>query len=264
MDHSGYSTLAFSREDAILTVTLNRPEQANATNALMERELGRFFIEVAHDKLTRVIVLTGAGRAFSAGGDLEYIQDLIDHPEKIHDGIYDARRLIFAILDCPKPLISKVNGHAVGLAATLVAFSDVSFMADHARIGDPHVAIGFVAGDGGAVIWPQLVGYNKAKEYLFSGELLPAAEAERIGLVNHVVVAADLDQRVQDYATKVASMPARAVQWTKASINIGLKQLAHSIMDASMAYEALSNSTQDHREALAAIKEKRKPKFVGD
>jgi enoyl-CoA hydratase len=168
------------------------------------------------------------------------------------------------MLDCSKPIIAKINGHAIGLGATLALFCDVTFAAEHAKIADPHVAIGFVAGDGGAVIWPQLIGYNRAKEYLFSGEAILAPEAARIGLINHAVPAAELDQRVESYARKIAAMPARALQWTKASINIGLKQLAHSIMDASIAYEALSNLTQDHREALDAIGEKRKPVFKGN
>src|SRR3546814_20505886 len=119
-------------------------------------------------------------------------------------------------------------------------------------MADPHWPFGFVAGDGGAVIWPQLIGYNRAKEYLFTGDPLLAPEAERLGLINHAVPAAELDARVQAYAEKVAGLPARAVQWTKASINIGLKQLAHSILDASNAYHALSNAPptpRKHRDA---------------
>lgn len=264
MDFSTYGSLAFERDGAILTVTLNRPELMNATNAQMDRELGRFFYEVVQDQETRVIVLTGAGKAFCGGGDFDYIRELMDEPPKIWDSMNDGKRLIFAMLECPKPVIAKVNGHAIGLGATLALFCDVSFAADHAKIADPHVAIGFVAGDGGAVIWPQLIGYNRAKEYLFTGEPLSATEAARIGLINHAVPAAELDRRVRDYAMKLVAMPARALQWTKASVNIGLKQLAHSVMDASMAYEALSNSTHDHREAMDAMRDKRKPEFNGN
>ncbi|MBV8062813.1 MAG: enoyl-CoA hydratase/isomerase family protein, partial [Nevskia sp.] len=128
----------------------------------------------------------------------------------------------------------------------------------------PHVQVGFVAGDGGAVIWPQLIGYNKAKEYLLTGDPILAPDAEKLGLINHAVPAEELDERVRAFAQRLANGASRAVQWTKASINIGLKQLAHSVMDASMAYEALSNITRDHREAVAALTEKRKPKFTGD
>jgi enoyl-CoA hydratase len=185
---------------------------------------------------------------------------MMDAPEKFLEAMPWARRLIYTLLECHKPIIAKINGHAIGLGATLALFCDVTFAADHAKIADPHVAIGFVAGDGGAVIWPQLVGYNRAKEYLFTGEALLAPEAERIGLINHAVPAAELDARVDAYAAKVASMPPKAVQWTKASINIGLKQLAHSIMDASIAYEALSNTTPEHRTAFEALDPARKPK----
>ncbi len=264
MEYSDYKTLKIEREGTILQLSLNRPELSNAANAEMELELCRFFTDVNRDTQTRVIVLSGQGKAFSAGGDFDYIRDLLDTPEKAWDGIQLGKRVIFSMLDCIKPVIAKINGHAMGLGATLALFCDVSFAADHAKIADPHVALGFVAGDGGAVIWPQLIGYNRAKEYLFSGEPLTATEAARIGLINHAVPAAELDAAVQAYAAKVAAMPARAVQWTKASINIGLKQLAHSIMDASMAYEVLSNSTHDHREALDAIRDKRKPDFSGN
>lgn len=264
MKLSGYQTLALSREGAVLTVALNRPEVMNATNAQLEIELCEVFTEVAHDQQTRVVVLTGKGRAFCGGGDFAYIREMMDQPERFHDTMAYAKRLIFAMLDCSKPIIAKINGHAMGLGATLALFCDISFATMHAKIADPHVAIGFVAGDGGAVIWPQLVGYNRAKEYLFTGEPLLAADAERIGLINHAVPAEALDARVQAYAEKLAAMPARALQWTKASVNIGLKQLAHSIMDASIAYEALSNASRDHREAMDALRDKRPPRFTGE
>lgn len=264
MEYPDYQTLVVRRDGPILHLLLNRPELMNAANAQMELELANFFTDVNRDADTRVVIFSGAGKAFSAGGDFEYIRDLLDNPSRAWDGIQAGKRVIFSMLDCIKPVIAKINGHAMGLGATLALFSDVSFAADHVRIADPHVALGFVAGDGGAVIWPQLIGYNRAKEYLFTGEALTGAEAARIGLINHAVDAAELDEAVLAYANKVAAMPARAVQWTKASVNIGLKQLAHSIMDASMAYEVLANTTHDHREALDAIRDKRKPNFTGD
>jgi len=264
MDFSGYQTLAFTREGAVLTVELNRPEVMNATNAEGEIELCRFFADVSGDPDTRVVILTGRGKSFCGGGDFGYIREVMDKPERFWDQMAYGKRLIFLLLECTKPVIAKINGHAMGLGATLALFCDVTFAAAHVKIADPHVAIGFVAGDGGAVIWPQLVGFNRAKEFLFTGESLLAPEAERIGLINHAVDAEKLDECVKEYALKVAAMPARAVQWTKASINVGLKQLAHSIMDASIAYEALSNGSHDHREAMDAIRDKRKPLFTGN
>lgn len=263
MNLDGYTTLLLAQDESILTVTLNRPESKNASNARMELELCRVFTEVNEDAAIRVVILTGAGDTLSGGGDFAYIREMMDEPSKMFDALPVAKRLVFSMLDCSKPVLAKINGHAIGLGATLALFCDVTFAAEHARIADPHVAIGFVAGDGGAVIWPQLVGYNRAKEYLFTGEPLLAPEAARLGLINHAVPAAELDARVMAYARKVAAMPPRAVQWTKASINIGLKQLAHSIMDASIAYEALSNMTRDHREAMDALAAKRRPEFSG-
>ena len=264
MEYPAYETLSIRRDGAILHLSMNRPELLNATNAKMELELANFFTDVNRDAQTRVVILSGEGKAFNAGGDFEYIRDLIDHPNKAWDGIQAGKRVIFALLDCIKPVIARINGHAMGFGATIALFCDVSFAAENAKIADPHVALGFVAGDGGAVIWPQLIGYNRAKEYLFTGDALTGAEAARIGLINRALPAEELDAAVLAYANKVAAMPARAVQWTKASVNIGLKQLAHSIMDASMAYEVLANHTHDHREALDAIREKRKPSFNGD
>lgn len=261
MDYQNYSTLAFRRDGAVLNVLLNRPEVLNAANATMELELGRFFTEVIDDEQTRVVVLSGAGKTFSAGGDFDYMRELLADPAKLRKSIPHAKRVIFSLLDCPKPVLAKINGHAIGFGATLVLFCDVTFAAEQARIADPHVAIGLVAGDGGAIIWPQLIGYNRAKEYLFSGEPLLATEAARIGLINHAVAAQELDQRVDEYAHKLAAMPVHALRWTKTTINLGLKQLAHSMMDASFAYEVLSSGTADHREAVAALSEKRKPRF---
>jgi enoyl-CoA hydratase len=259
-----YKSLLLQRDGKVLNVTFNRPEAMNAFDPVMEAELRRLLLEVAHDPATHAVVLTGAGKAFSAGGDLEQIREVMEHPELFFKSIAEAKQLVFSMLDCPKPIIAKINGHAIGLGATVALFSDITFAANHAKIADPHVQVGFVAGDGGAVIWPQLIGYNRAKEYLLTGDPIPAPEAEKLGLINHAVPAEELDERVRAFAQRLANGASRSVQWTKASINIGLKQLAHSIMDASMAYEALSNITRDHREAVAAMSEKRKPNFTGD
>lgn len=264
MNYPDYETLKVRMDGHVLHLTLNRPEAMNAANSQMERELATFFRDVNRDSQVRVIVMSGEGKVFSAGGDFAYMRDLIENPSAAWDGIQQGKQVIFAMLDCIKPVVAKINGHAMGFGATIALFADVSIAADGIKIADPHVAIGFVAGDGGAVIWPQLIGYNRAKEYLFTGDALTAADAARIGLINRAVPAAELDDTVDAYVQKVASMPPRAVQWTKASVNIGLKQLAHSIMDASLAYEVLSNQTQDHHEALRALSEKRKPSFSGD
>ena len=149
------------------------------------------------------------------------------------------------------------------LGATIALFCDVVFAVDTAQVGDPHVRAGLVAGDGGAVIWPQLIGYARAKEYLMTGKLMTAVEAERIGLINHAVPAGELDEQVRQFADKLAAGATKAIMWSKMSVNIGLKQMAVTILDASLAYEAMSNVTSDHQEAVNAFRQKRQPVFTG-
>jgi len=261
MSFSNYESLKVECAERVVTITLNRPDTMNAVTAEMERELIHFFSENTSHPDFDVVILTGAGRAFSAGGDFEWLQAVIDDPSKFNT--VQAKRLIFSLLDFPKPIIAKLNGHAVGLGATIALFCDVIFAAEHTKIGDPHVNVGFSAGDGGAVIWPQLIGYARAKEYLMNGDLLTAPDAARIGLINHCLPADQLDAAVAAQAKRFASGAVQSISWTKQTINIGLKQAATAIMDASVAYEALSNHTRDHREAVAALREKRKPVFTG-
>ena len=208
-------------------------------------------------------MLTGAGRAFSAGGDIEQMQRCIENPDLFLEDIQNAKRLVFSIIECSKPIIAKINGPAVGLGATVALFCDLAIATKQAKIADPHVNVGYVAGDGGAVIWPQLIGYMKAKEYLLTGDAVTGEEAAQMGLINRAVEASELDAAVDQLAQRLANGASKAIQWTKQSINIQLKHVAQSVLDASMALEALSNLTEDHREAVAAFREKRKPKFVG-
>ena len=263
MDYQKYSQLTVAIESRVGTITLNRPDRLNAVNGVLLSELAHIFRDVEADSNIDIIILTGAGKAFSAGGDLEWMQDAIDRPDSFEQSSRDGKQIIFSILDCEKPIIAKVNGHAIGLGATLALFCDVIFASENAKFGDPHVSIGLVAGDGGAVIWPQLVGYARAKEYLMTGDLISATKAENIGLINHVVKADELDAAVSDFARRLAGGALKAIRWSKVSVNIGLKQLAHAIMDTSVAYEVITSASSDHAEAVAAFREKRQPKFSG-
>ena len=260
MDYREYKNILAERRGRILTVTLNRPNELNAVDKTLHEELARIFGDVQLDDAADVIVLTGAGRAFSAGGDLKYMKAVSEGTEEL-PSLVDAKRIIFSLLDLEKPIIARVNGHAMGLGATLALFCDVIFMSETAKIADPHVRAGVVAGDGGAVIWPQLIGYARAKEYLMTGEALSAAEAARIGLVNHVLPAGELDEAVYGFAERLANGATAAIRWTKVSANIGLKQLAHAIMDTSLAYEKLTFQMDAHEEALRAFLERREPRF---
>ena len=264
LDLASYSALALRRDGAVLHVMFNQPDKLNAFEAGMHAEFERFLTEVPADAQTRVIVLTGAGRAFSAGGDIDEMQRLAEQPALMYPSAVVAKRLITLFLDVPQPVIAKVNGAAMGLGATIALFSDIIFAASSAKIADPHVKIGYVAGDGGAVIWPQLIGYARAKEYLLTGDVLTGEQAAAIGLINRAVPAEQLDAAVDEFARRLAGGAQRAVQWTKATINVGLKQLVASVMDAGMAYEMLSNHTRDHREAVEAFRAKRTPRFEGD
>jgi enoyl-CoA hydratase len=264
MDTSLYTAIAFRREGKVLYATFNRPDTLNAFDAILGREVGSLFDDVARDHDTNVLVLTGTGRAFSAGGDLAEMQRFIDQPDLFLNGIQHARHIITSLLDCPKPVIAKVNGPAMGLGASIALFSDIIFAAEHAKIADPHVKVGFVAGDGGSAIWPQLIGYARAKEYLFTGDAITGAEAARIGLINRAVPAAELDQVVDEFAQRLAKGASRAIQWTKLSVNAALKQVVHQVLDTALAYEALSNLTKDHQEAVNAFRDKRQPLFTGE
>ena len=261
MDVDAYETLTFSRQERVLTVTMNRPDKLNAVNEKMHSELARVFHDITSDPDSDIVVLTGAGRAFSAGGDFNWFQDMIDDPRVWDKTRQEGKQIVFGLIDCEKPVIAKVNGHAMGLGATLALFSDVIFAAESAKFADPHVSVGLVAGDGGAVIWPQLIGYARAKEYLFTGDMMSASDAASMGLINHAVADDDLDATVDAFTGRLAAGATDAIRYTKVAVNIGLRQLAHSLMDASIAYESMTNFTPDHQEAVNAFKEKRKPNF---
>lgn len=256
-----YTTLALARKGRLLSVTLNRPETLNAVNRVMHEELADVFNFAATDPGSDVVVLTGAGKAFSAGGDLEHIAHNAANPDLFDEEARIAKRIVFAMLDLEKPLVCRMNGHAVGLGATLVLLSDVVFAAENAKIGDPHVAIGLVAGDGGAAIWPQRIGFGRAKEFLLTGELLTAGKAAEIGLINHCVPAGELDAAVNAFCERLLNGSRNAIRWTKVLINLELKRIATAVMDAGIAYESVTVRSADHREGVAALREKRKPRF---
>jgi enoyl-CoA hydratase len=265
VDYSRYQEMVIERRERVLTVTLNRPASYNAVNHELHEELADIFLDIAKDDETDVVVITGAGKAFCAGGDLRAMKahaDAYGAPGYYLSRV-SAKRIITSLLDLEKPIIAKVNGACIGLGATIALFCDVIYMSEDASIADPHVKAGVVAGDGGAIIWPQLIGYARAKEYLMTGDALTAKQAEAMGLINHAVPADRLDAEVEIMARRLADGPQNAIRWSKASVNIGLRQLAHSIIDASMAYETLTLQGPTHAEAISAFSEKRPANFRG-
>lgn len=260
--YDDYETMLFSLRERILTVTLDRPEKLNVFTEEMEYELTRFLIDGALDEDFDIAILTGSGRAFSAGGDVEnWMLKNVQHPGRVNTDL--AKRVVFSLLDFPKPIVAKVNGHAVGLGATVALLCDVIFASSEAMIADAHVKLGLSAGDGGAIIWPQLIGYARAREYLMTGEPIPAPKAAQIGLINHSVPPAELDAAVDIFVQKLSRGALRAISATKQTINLGLKHVAAAVMDAGIAHEKLTVYTEDHAEAVRAFLEKRKPAFTG-
>lgn len=256
-----FNKLTLTRQGRLLTITMNRPELLNAVNLEMLQELSQVFVYAAADPDSDVVVLTGAGKAFSAGGDLEHIEGNAERPENFEYEARLAKQIVFSMLDMEKPLICRMNGHAVGLGATLALMCDVVFASSKAKIGDPHVALGLVAGDGGAAIWPQRIGFGRAKEYLLTGDLLTAPQAEEIGLINHSVAPEELDEVVSAFCDRMLNGATKAIRWTKTLINLELKRIVHSVLDTGLAYEGLSAHSADHREGVRALQEKRKPVF---
>lgn len=261
MANQPFETIKISRRGKVLTLTMDNGAPMNAIESKLHTDLSRVFRWAAMDRESDVVVLTGAGRAFSAGGNFAWLQECIDQPARFERVAVEGKEIVFSMLDLEKPLIAKVNGAAAGLGATIALFCDVIFMAENAVILDPHVKAGLVAGDGGAVIWPQLIGHARAKHYLMTGEPVKAAEAKQMGLANFVETRENLGAAVDRYADELAAGATNAIRWTKASVNISLKQLAHSIMDACIAYEINTNTHPHHREAVTAFLEKRAPKF---
>jgi enoyl-CoA hydratase len=263
VDPDRYKALRIDRVGAVLRVTIDHPESPlNAVDDLLHGEFTRLFADLKREDQARCVLLTGAGRAFSAGGDFNWFPTL-DNLASLEHLRRDAKQMIWDLLDVPLPIVAAVNGPAIGLGASLALLCDVIWMAETATIADPHVLVGIVAGDGGAAIWPLAVGPARAKEYLLTGDAVPAVEAERMGLVNHVVPDSELQTTALDFATRLAQGAPLAVQYTKQAVNKVIKNALNTAFDTSTALEIVTFQSDDHREALAAIKEKRKPEFHG-
>jgi enoyl-CoA hydratase len=258
-----FETLVLDRIGDVLRVTIANPaSELNAVDERLHGELTALFAMLRRETQARAVVLTGRGRAFSAGGDFAWFPQLRD-VARLDALRRDAKQLIWDLLDVEIPIVAAVNGHAMGLGASIALLCDVILMADTATIGDPHVKVGIVAGDGGVAIWPLALGPARAKQYLLTGDPVSAVEAERIGLVNRVVPAATLAEEAMALATRLAAGAPLAVRYTKIAVNKLVKDALNIAFDTSTALELVTFQSDDHREALAAIAEKRKPQFKG-
>ena len=262
MDYAKYEALKVELLDGILTIRLNRPEIGNAINQQMRSELDRVWLDVDSDPNVDVVILTGAGNKFTVGGDAKDMQAGNIHP--LTNNVFRrGRRKILNMLQIEVPIIAAINGDAIGLGANLALLCDMTIAEKSARIGDPHVKMGVVAGDSACVIWPLLCGIHRAKEYLMTGDLMTAAEAERIGLLNRVVEDGQSYQEALKLAKKLQAGPKLAVRWTKHSINKLLLEQYNLTFDTALALEMVTLLTEDHGEAVSAFLQKRKPSFKG-
>jgi enoyl-CoA hydratase len=261
MTYADYRHLAFEREaDGVLLVTLNRPEVMNAANERLHWELSDVWKTIGADPDTRVALVTGAGRAFSAGGDLDMIERMARDATVRAQAMREAADIVYNMVNLEKPVVSAINGVAVGAGLVVALMADVSIIAENARFTDGHTRLGVVAGDHAAMVWPLLCGMAKAKYYLLTSDFIDGKEAERIGLVSLCVPPERLLETARDVAHRLARGSQTAIRWTKQALNNWLRQ-AGPIFDQSLALEMLSFAHADVLEGARAIREKRAPEF---
>ena len=261
MAYDNYERLRFDRRDpGVLLITIDRPERLNATDERLHSELSRVWRDVARDSEAAAVVITGAGKAFSAGGDFEMLQRMSGDYRRVAAMAGEAAELVLSMIDCETPIVSAINGTAVGAGLAVALMADVSVIGQDVRLADGHIRLGVGAGDHAVLLWPLLCGMAKAKYYLLTADFLDGREAERIGLVSRCVP----DERVLDEALeiagKIARGPRQAARWTKRTLNHWLRT-AIPAFDASIAYEMLSFMGDDVREGASALKERREPHF---
>jgi enoyl-CoA hydratase len=257
-----YQQLLFERLDAgVLLITINNPAKYNATDERLHWELSHVWLDVDRDPECRVAVVTGAGNAFSAGGDLAMIERQIGDFARIAEVMREAGDVVYNIANCSLPIVSAINGVAVGAGLAVALMADISIMAEDARITDGHMRLGVAAGDHAAIIWPLLCGMAKAKYYLLTADFIDGREAERIGLVSLCRPLDEVLPAALEVADRLGRGPQAAIQWTKRSLNNWLK-LAAPIFESSLALEMLNFFGDDVAEGARAIQEKRPPHFA--
>jgi enoyl-CoA hydratase len=271
VDYSRYKALKLSLEGGVMTVMLSNPGKRNAVTLRMQDELATIWEDLWVDPEVKAIIFTGEGKDFCSGAD---VSDLADAAGGGGSGEQEiayvnrctryARKHALGPMECEKPVIAKVRGVAYGMGANMALACDMVFAADDARFCDSHVKVGLVAGDGGVLIWPMAIGIHRAKEYLMTGDPVPAKVASEIGLINRCMPDGELDDYVQKMVEKLIALPPHAVNYTKASINQVLKQVALPAFETSLAYEIYSMKMGDVAEATAAFVEKRKGNFTGN
>jgi enoyl-CoA hydratase len=262
MNYEDYQHILFERrEPHILWMTLNRPEVLNAADARLHTELVEVWKTIDRDPWVYAVVVTGAGRAFSAGGDLALVENAYRNAEEVGRILDEARDLVFNILHCSKPIVSAINGAAVGAGLVVGLLADVSIASEKARLADGHLRMGVAAGDHAAIVWPLLCGMAKAKYYLLTSEFVGGAEAERIGLVSLCVPHEQLLDTAMEIATRLATGPRHAIKHTKRALNQWLLQAA-PIFDHSLALEMLGFFHEDMMDGVQALRERTEARYT--
>ena len=262
--YAAYDRLAFEAHDnGVLLITLDNPEKLNATDGAMHDQLSRIFRDVDRDPTVRAVVVTGAGKAFSAGGDLQWIKEQVGNYVQTMKVMREAGDIVRSMIDCDTPIISAINGVAVGAGLAVALMADISIINEDARITDGHIRLGVAAGDHAVAIWPLLCGMAQAKWYLLTADFIDGREAARIGLVTRAVPAGDVVPTALAAAQKVAAGPRDAVRFTKRSLNHWLRQALPNF-EASLAYEMLNFLGPDATEGLSALVDKRPADFLKD
>lgn len=261
MEYSDYQYILFEkREPHILWLTLNRPEVLNAADRRLHTELVEVWQTIDRDPEVYTAVITGAGRAFSAGGDLQMVEDAYRNYDEVIRILDEARDLVYNMLHCSKPIISAINGPAVGAGLVVALLADVSIAAESARLADGHLRMGVAAGDHSAIIWPLLCGMAKAKYYLLTSDFVSGPEAERLGLVSLCVPDEELLDKAMAVAVDLATGPRHAIRFTKRALNQWLLQ-AGPIFDHSLALEMLGFFSEDMVAGVEGLRQRKRPSF---
>jgi enoyl-CoA hydratase len=246
--------LTVEADGPVRTVTMNRPDDLNAINLALHRALAIVWQQLTADRAAKVVILTGAGQAFSAGGDLNWISSFLEDPVARDESLREGAQLIEEVLRFPLPVIAAVNGAAVGLGCSLAVLSDIVLISEAAYLADPHVSVGLVAGDGGAAFWPLLTPILRSREYLYTGSRIAAATAVEIGLATRAVAPDALLSEAQTLAERLAAQPAEALRGTKRVVNMHLSAALSGAMQAGFAAEAVTMQTREHRDRLLALR----------
>jgi len=249
--------LIIEQDGPVAVLTMNRPDKLNAFSDEMHLAMQEVWHHLSLDRSVRAIVLTGAGRAFSAGGDIPGFIKSYESPIHRRESMRGAQRLLNAMLDCPKPMIAAVNGPAIGLGCSVAISCDIVFVNEETFMADPHVDIGLVAGDGGAVQWPLFMSVLKAKYYLLTGDRIPAKECVEIGLANFAVPAASLLDEAKALAVRLAAKPQQAIEDTKRAVNLHIQQATLMVSPFACAAEQESFSTEDVKATIDSFTSRR-------